>query len=212
MANKPKFTKESIIEAGLKQLKYMGWEGLTPQKVAKRLGASTMPIFSHFSSMEDYKKALLDRAWEIMHEYSQKKYTGDQWVDQSIGYMIFARDHGQIFNCMHSGKPEEVQIRRHQFWVFISKNIVDHPSFKGMDPEIAGWLRLLRTFLTYGIAVSVSSGLSPTFENEDVIKQMMSLCSELLLEGLPKKRDKLDNLLNLIPLDVRERISGISLK
>lgn len=212
MANKPKFTKESIIDAGMGQLIEEGWEGLTPKKVARRLGASTMPIFSHFSTMADFKAALMDRAWDRMSAYARKTYTGDPWVDQGVGYVLFARDHGQLFSCMHSGKVEEIQERRYRFWVRISGELQGYAPFKDMDPELVGWMRNLRSFLTYGIAVSVNSGLTPAWENDEVIRRMVKLCSEVLYEGLPGKSRELKETLELIPLGVRERVSGVKLE
>ena len=98
----------AIIEAGLEQLKDGGWEGLTPKSVAKKLGASTMPIFSHFATMDEFRVAILDRAWEMHKEYVLANYTGDIWVDQGIGYVLFARDHAQLFSCMYYGKLQEI--------------------------------------------------------------------------------------------------------
>lgn len=212
MANKPKFTKESVIEAGMVQLMEAGWEGLTPKKVAQRLGASTMPIFSHFATMAEFKEALMDRAWDQMAVYARKTFTGDPWVDQGIGYVLFARDHGRLFTAMHSVDVEAVQERRYQFWVMISRDLADYPAFKGMDPELVGWMRNLRSFLTYGIAVSVNSGLTPAWENDEVIQRMVKLCSEVLYDGLPGKAGDLKQTLELIPPGVRERVSGIKLE
>ena len=212
MPNKPKFKREAVIEAGLSQLRDEGWAGLTPNKVAKRLGASTMPIYSHFPNMTDFKKTLMDRAWKMMEEYALADYTGDPWVDHGIGYILFARDNGQLFTSMHAEDTVAVQERRYQFWVTISRDLKDYPQFADIEPEIVGWIRNLRSFLVYGIAVSVNLGLTPVWEKEEVVKQMVSLCSEILLDGLYKQKQKLYGALELVPVDVRERISNISLK
>ena len=212
MPNKPKFKRESIIEAGLQQLREEGWDGLTPNKVAKRLGASTMPIYSHFPNMAEFKKALMDTAWKMMEEYALADYTGDPWVDHGIGYVLFARDNGRLYTSMHAEDTEIVQERRYQFWVTISKDLKDYPKFNGLEPEVVGWIRNLRTFLSHGIAVSVNLGLTPIWEKEEVVKQMITLCSEILLDGLSKKKVQLYDALELVPLSARERISGISLK
>ncbi|THB75897.1 MAG: TetR/AcrR family transcriptional regulator [Desulfobacteraceae bacterium] len=212
MPNKTKYTRSDVIEAGLNQLRDDGWDGLTPKKVAARLGASTMPIYSHFPAMADFKKALMDRAWQMMETYALDAYTGDPWVDHGVGYVLFARDNGRLFSCMHSESLEQVRERRYQFWLTISKDLSDYPLFRDMDPELAGWIRNLRSFLVYGIAVSVNTGLTPVWENEAVIRQMVSLCSDVLREGLAQNKDKLDQTLNLIPREARERISQISLE
>ncbi len=208
MPKKTKFTKETVIEAGLKQLQEIGWEGITPKAVAKRLGASTMPIFSHFSTMDAFREALLDRAWEILMEYVSRSYTGDAWVDQAVGYVFFARDHGRLFNCMHYGAISEIRDRRYRFWMFVSRELEGDPAFDGMSAGRAGWIRHLRALLSHGIAVSVSSGLTPIWEKDDVIKRMLALCSDVLREGMAKRGDELDEISGKISAEARKRISG----
>lgn len=212
MPNKTKYTKADVIAAGLNRLEKEGWEGLTPKKVAAELKASTMPIYSHFPTMAQFRKALMDEAWQMMAEYALANYTSDPWVDHGVGYVLFARDKGQLFTAMHAENLEEVQTRRYQFWKIISKELTDHPKFKDMTPELAGWIRNMRSFLVYGIAVSVNTGLTPVWKNEEVVRQMITLCSEVLMEGLVQKKDRLFTTLDLVPKYVRERISDISLK
>ncbi len=208
MPKKTRFTKETVIEAGLKQLKEIGWEGVAPKAVAKRLGASTMPIFSHFSTMDEFREALLDRAWEMLGEYVSRSYTGDPWVDQAVGYVFFARDHGRLFSCMHHGALAEIRERRYRFWIFVSREMEGSPAFEGMSAERAGWIRHLRALLTHGIAVSVSSGLAPVWANDEVVKRMLTLCSDVLREGMAKRGDELDELSGKISPEARKRISG----
>ena len=74
--------------------------------------------------------------------------------------------------------------RRLRFWEFASEQLEGHPAFEGMSAEHVGWIRHARALLTHGIAVSVSSGFAPVWENEDVIRKMLSLCSEIHFEGL----------------------------
>ena len=212
MPNTPKYTREDIIDAGINQFKDKGWEGLTPQKVAKKLGASTMPIYSHFANMDDFKKELINRAWMMMETYDRSSYSGDPWVDHGVGYVLFARDYGKIFSCMHSQDIDIVQERRYQFWVTISEDLIDYPPFKNIEPELIGWARNLRSFLVYGIAVSVNQGLTPVWNKQQVVEQMVALCSEILLEGITRNSQRLNQTLDLIPAKTRQRISGISLE
>ncbi len=208
MPKKTKFTKETVIEAGLNQLQEVGWEGITPKAVAKRLGASTMPIFSHFPTMDAFREALLDRAWKILMAYVSRSYTGDPWVDQAVGYVLFARDHGRLFSCMHYGPLAEIRDRRYRFWMFVSRELEGDSSFDGMSAERAGWIRHIRALLSHGIAVSVSSGLAPVWKNDDVIRQMLALCSDVLREGMAKRGDELDEMSGKISAEARKRISG----
>jgi len=201
-----------VIEAGFEQLKDAGWEGVTPKLVAKKLGASTMPIFSHFATMDAFKEAILDRAWEILTEYALKTYTGDAWVDHALGYIFFARDHALLFNCMNYGKPEEVRKRRYAFWLSVYKELGDYPAFKGMSAELVGWIRTIRGQLSHGIATAVSSDTAPVWSNEDVIIQMMSLCSEVICKGLSERRDEIKEVSGKLTPEAREKLMGVSLK
>jgi AcrR family transcriptional regulator len=207
---KPKFTKEMIIEAGLQQLRNCGWEGMTPKLVAKRLGASTMPIFSHFATMDDLKEAILDQAWAMLLEYCSRCYTSDIWVDQSVGYILFARDYGLLFNCMHYGSPEKIKKRRYKFWVALSQPLEDLAYFTDMKSEHIGWVRHIRSLLTHGIAISISTGIANFWENDDVIKQVVALCSEVLCEGFARQSKRLDEISALIPSQMQTRINRVS--
>jgi AcrR family transcriptional regulator len=212
MPKKTKYTRVAVIEAGLKQLKESGWEDLTPKSVAKKLGASTMPIFSHFATMDEFRVAILDRAWEMHREYISKSYTGDIWLDQGIGYVLFARDHSQIFSCMDYGRLQEIRDRRLRFWEFASRQLEGYPAFEGLSAEHVGWIRHLRSLLTHGIAVSVSSGFAPIWKDEEVIKQMLSLCSEILFTGLSDRRNELDEITKIIPSEARKRLRRVLVK
>lgn len=209
MPKKSKFTKEMVIEAGLLQLKACGWEGLTPKSVAGRLGASTMPIFSHFANMIEFRQAILDRAWELLLAYASRSYTGDIWVDQSVGYIIFARDHGRLFGCMHYGPPEEIRERRYRFWVATSGQLEKHPAFEDMSTGHIGWVRHIRSLLTHGIATAVSTGIATVWDDETVIEQVMSLCTEVLCEGFSKRGDRLDAISERISAETTERINRV---
>jgi AcrR family transcriptional regulator len=209
MPKKTTFTKQIVVEAGLLQLETIGWEGFTPKKVAQQLGASTMPIFSHFPSMIEFKKAVLDRAWELLLEYSSGSYTGDEWIDQSVGYVMFARDHGRLYSCMHYGSPEEIQERRYQFWLALTRSVDAHQAFKGLSDEQIQWIRHIRSLLSHGIAISVSTEISTIWQGDEFIKRVMSMCSEILIEGISVQDDALQELSLLLPAETRDRIRGV---
>jgi AcrR family transcriptional regulator len=209
MPKKTTFTRQIVVEAGLQQLKTIGWEGFTPKKVAQQLGASTMPIFSHFPSMVEFKQAVLDRAWELLLEYSSKNYTGDEWIDQSVGYVMFARDHGRLYSCMHYGSPDEIQERRYQFWLALTSSVDAHRPFEGLSDEQIQWIRHIRSLLSHGIAISVSTEITTIWQSDDFIKRVMSMCSEVLIEGISKQDDALEELSLLLPAETRDRIRGV---
>ena len=62
MPPKTKFTKEEIVDAAYEILRVEGEEALTAREVGKRLGTSSSPIFTVFSSMGELKDAALKKA------------------------------------------------------------------------------------------------------------------------------------------------------
>ena len=212
MPKKTTFTKQIVVEAGLAQLETQGWEGFTPKKVASRLGASTMPIFSHFPTMAEFKEAVLDRAWELLLDYSSRSFTGDKWIDQSIGYVMFARDHGRLFSCMHYGSSEAIQERRYQYWLDLSGSLAAHPGFAGLSEDQVQWIRHIRSLLSHGIATAISTEIATVWDNDELIQRMMSMCSEVLIDGIADKGDSVAEISKLFPEETRRRIRGVRTK
>ncbi len=212
MPRKTKYTRELVVEAGLAQLEEIGWEGFTPKRVAEWLGCSTMPIFHHFATMDEFRKAVLDSAWNLLIEYSSRNYTGDIWVDQSIGYVLFARDHGRLFSCMHYGSPEDLMERRYKFWLDLSKSQVKYQPFEDLSETQLQWVKHIRSLLSHGLAISVSTEIATAWDNDEVIKKVMALCSKILIDGFSMEEDSLKEISRLLPKETRKRIQGISVE
>ncbi len=53
MTQRTFFTKEMIVDAAFQLTREKGWGAVTARNVARRLGSSTMPLYSSMKSMED---------------------------------------------------------------------------------------------------------------------------------------------------------------
>lgn len=62
MPPKLKIKKEDIIIAAADVIRESGASGLNARAVAKKLGCSTQPVFSNFSSMKELENAVIDLA------------------------------------------------------------------------------------------------------------------------------------------------------
>ena len=65
MPPKIKITREKIIGAALSLVREVGEEGINARAIAARLDASTQPIFSNFSSMEELNLCVIEAAQEV---------------------------------------------------------------------------------------------------------------------------------------------------
>ena len=101
MPPKTKFTKEEIVDAAYEILRVEGEEALTAREVGKRLGTSSSPIFTVFSSMGELKDAALKKATDKFIEYMNVadeyypayKKRGMQWIK-------FAKDEPVLFGIL----------------------------------------------------------------------------------------------------------------
>ena len=91
------FTAESVLDAALDLARKEGIEALSARAVAQRLGSSTAPVYSAFSSMESLKEALLDEALELLDASVERRYTEGRFLNQGVGFAAFARDEPRLF-------------------------------------------------------------------------------------------------------------------
>ena len=57
MPPRPKYTKDEIIDAAVDIIRTDGIYAITAQEIAKRLGTSTRPMFTYFSTVEELRNA-----------------------------------------------------------------------------------------------------------------------------------------------------------
>lgn len=98
--------RESIIKATLDLIREGGWDAVSARSLAARLGASTMPIYSAIGSMEELKKAALERSLELLFRSQRTPRTDNESLDLAVGYVIFAREEPEIFHFIDATRGE----------------------------------------------------------------------------------------------------------
>ena len=113
MAPKIKITREKIIDAALSLVREVGEEGINARAIAARLGASTQPIFSNFSSMEELKLCVIEAAQEVYKDYLKKELDSGKYPpykSSGMAYIRFADEETELFKLlfMRSRTREEM--------------------------------------------------------------------------------------------------------
>lgn len=70
MANKIRFDRKSIEDAAFAIVQTRGIAALNARSLAYEINASTQPIFSNFSSMEEIKEIVFNRCIEVFRQFS----------------------------------------------------------------------------------------------------------------------------------------------
>jgi AcrR family transcriptional regulator len=164
MTQKTFFTKEAIVEAAFTITRELGWGGVTARNIAKKLGSSTMPIYSSMKSMEEIEAEARARAEHLLLEFQHRHYTDEVMLNMAIGYVTFARDERNLFRFLYVDKPLKADAESSGLDVngsydelMAGKRAV---SLKEQLPVAMRDPRVLKSWIfTHGLASLVSSGV-----------------------------------------------------
>lgn len=101
MAPKAKITKEMIVEAGFDIVKTEGLERLTARRISEYLKCSTQPVLYYFSTVEEIKSAVYQKADEYHTNYIMNMgVEEDPMVAIGLNYIRFAKEERMLFRML----------------------------------------------------------------------------------------------------------------
>jgi len=100
MPPKAVFNREDIITTAFEIVKKSGFRDFSARKIADELNSSTAPVYSYFSSMEDLKLRVLERAEKLMLEYTMKPYTKSVFLNMGTGLVLFSQENRELFRAL----------------------------------------------------------------------------------------------------------------
>jgi AcrR family transcriptional regulator len=184
MPRKTQFTAEQIADTAFRLVRKGGWEALSVTAVAKEIGSSTMPVYSYFNNLDDLKDAVAAKGWDLLLEYETKRYTGDLWVDQAIGYVSFAMAEKKLFFCMFDARNIDFQRKmRKAHWEYLGGLLDDYEGFKGLKLEEILLIRHTRVMFTHGLATSAIADWGTPIKKENMLEHNVVAASRAILEG-----------------------------
>ncbi|MGD8941682.1 MAG: TetR/AcrR family transcriptional regulator [Desulfobacterales bacterium] len=185
MPRKTQFAAEDVITAAFELVREKGLAGLSAPAVADKMGCSTMPIYSHFKNMQALEDEVIQKAWTLVVEYETRHYTGDRWIDQAMGYVLFARDERNLFDCMLAGRNLELKYemqKRH--WQYQADRLDNYEGFKDLDKDQCTRIRYARAMLSHGVAMSPIMGMNKVIiENSEILSGFLTNVSHAILKG-----------------------------
>jgi AcrR family transcriptional regulator len=168
------FSRDVVIQAALDVVRRQGWEALTTRSVSKQLGASVMPIYSAFGSMDALFRETLKTIRRLLKEFTSRSYSGYPFLDIGAGVVAFARDEPFLFQALFQ--------TRHGFQEVVAD----------VDAAILSWmkndaqLRLLSDaqlarlydnigYYTMGLAAAVAAGRLADASDEAVVRLLKNM-------------------------------------
>jgi AcrR family transcriptional regulator len=169
MVRKTVFSREDVVAAGLEVVRRDGLTQLTARKVAEQLGASTAPVYSNFSHMEDLTVAVKRAAVDMLLELTRVHATDDPFLNIGVGVLEFARQHPQLYVALFmqaSGDCEAGPAVMEKLLEYMS----GLPELNQLgEVERIILLRKMATF-THGLATQVCNGYVEEYEWDNLIQ------------------------------------------
>lgn len=185
MSRKTQFTADDIVKAAFELVREKGLTGLSAPSVAQKMGRSTMPIYSNLKNMQALEDEIVQKVWCLLKEYESKTYTGDTWIDLAVGYVLFARDEPNLFECMHSGRNLDLRYELHEkHWQWQDERLDNYSEFRELDEEQRMRVRYARAMLSHGVATSPNTEFNRFLvDNAEILAGFMTNASRALLNG-----------------------------
>lgn len=189
MPPKQKFSPQDVIDAAFQIVRRDGWKDLSARSIARELNASTRPVYDYFHSMKHIEKAVVQKALATFVEFIGRNRTGDKWLDQALGYVLFAAKEKHLFRCINDENHIEYQKEfAPQHWKALGDQLAQDARFQELPEETLNRIRVARWFLVHGISFLAANGWMdlPDMENPSQVRDFLGMS---LKEFLAKAND-----------------------
>ena len=190
MPPKQRFTPQDVIEAAFNVVRRQGWEGFSARTIANELHSSTRPIYDCFNSMENIEAEVVKKALGTFVAFINQERTGDIWLDQALGYVLFAAQEKYLFRCINDEKhtPFQRQFAR-EHWTKLGEALADDDRFRAMPEPVRHKIRAARWMMIHGLSWLIASGWFKTpIEADSMLAEQLGYT---LVEFLAKVNDGL---------------------
>ena len=103
MPPKIRISKDELTETAVRLVKENGESALNARSVAAALNCSTQPVFSNFSSMEELRAAVIEKAYEIYLGYLKNEAESEKYPKYKafgMAYVRFAKEEKELFKLL----------------------------------------------------------------------------------------------------------------
>lgn len=176
MPPKTVYTKEQIIEAAIQMLEN-GCEKLTARNIAKEMGMSVIPIYSHFSSMDELETLLFDILQKRMFSYPIQNPAKRPLFNAGISYVLFAAHKRNSFAWLYRYQETKkadnnglAHILDQTFEKIKSQDCFEHYS----EAELRELITELWIY-THGLASLVNTGLVCNIDEESIKAKLQNI-------------------------------------
>ncbi len=173
------YSREQIIDAAFELVREAGWSKVTTRAIAKKLGSSTMPIYSHVSSVEELEKEIRLRAREQLKIYQRDNYSEHVLLNLAFGYVVFARDEKNLFRFLFLESPNQLDLEngrgmRESFFSEFGEDSEEGKALKELKSSGQEAVIQYTWIFTHGLAMLVNAGTFGSNSNRSIMQFLMN--------------------------------------
>ena len=184
MPPKAKYSKEQIVETAFNMVRKYGEGMLSARNVAAELGTSTAPIFTAFSSIEELRAAVFERAYATYEEYAREAADmTPAFKSAGLKYIQFAKEEPELFKMIFVSSDDEDTDKHYFPWRYRREEEVRGGLEESYGYETERAMKIYNHMAVYahGLATLYAHG-NCVFSDEDV-SQMLSEVFLALTKG-----------------------------
>ena len=185
MPPKIKVTKENILSAAVELVRECGAEALNARALAKKLGSSTQPIFSNYTSMEELKQEVIKSAEGIYKNYlnaDMEKGEYPPYKASGMSYIRFAGEQQELFKLLFMRDRTDEQIPDSFDGINPIIEIIQRNT--GLDRKAAELLHLEMWSCVHGIGTMLATSFLSL--EPELISEMLTDIYQGISKGIKK--------------------------
>ncbi len=186
------YSYSQIIDAAFELTREKGWSAVSTRAIARKLGSSTMPIYSHVRSVEELEKELRLKARQLLRDYQQQRYTEHALLNLAFGYVVFARDEKNLFRFLYLERPnrfdlEDIEGMKESFFEQFGEGSEAGKALSELKASGQEVLIQYTWIFTHGLAMMVNSGAFDSYSDQVLLRYLMNAGEAFYLWGIKEE-------------------------
>lgn len=159
MPPKIRITKDEILNAAIDIVRESGAQSVNARALSSVLRCSTQPIFSNFSTMDELRLAVVEKADMVCQDYMRREMESGEfpaYKASGMAYIRFAKEEKELFKLLYMRDRSTESVANGSDISDSMERMVQHNT--GLDAAKAKLFHLEMWAYVHGIATMFTTG------------------------------------------------------
>ena len=189
MPPKPRFNKETIVEAAYEIAQEKGLSAITARGVANRLGCSVAPIYVNFTTIDDLIEAVVRKVFTIIDELLAKYKGSNLFENMGKASLAFARAYPVLFREL-TMEPNPYMSSYETVENSILEALAEEEYMRGLTQDDQRRLLLKMRVFQLGLSAMLANGHLPAWLDDQQVEELLLEVGDELLRIHQIKREE----------------------